>query len=409
MVNLAEIRGYMNRTSPAFIPYFKDKSRYQILYGGAGSGKSHKVARVILQRILKEKHNYLIVRKVDRTIKRSVFALMKALISQWGLTKEFSINLTDKTIIYNPTGSQIIFSGLDDVEKLKSIEGVTSIWIEEATELLQEDFEQLDLRLRGDQGVLKQITLTFNPFSEQHWIKQVFFDTDDYKAFKLKTTYLDNAFIDKDYKSVLENKRFTNPRFYNIYCLGNWGTAEGLIFQNVEQRLIREEEIKELDSIQGLDFGYTNDPSAFNQSYIDLKNKKLFIYDGFYQKGMSNNAISAKIKEMLLHRHLTTADSSEPKSIDAIKHKGVRIVGALKGKDSINTGIDFLLDYEIILNAHLVEFMTEFNNYSWAIDKKTNKTTNKPVDDFNHFIDSLRYATEKYHSKGKRGMLNIYG
>jgi phage terminase large subunit len=124
---------------------------------------------------------------------------------------------------------------------------------------------------------------------------------------------------------------------------------------------------------------------------------------------MSNNAISAKIKEMLLHRHQTTADSSEPKSIDAIKHKGVRIVGALKGKDSINTGIDFLLDYEIILNAHLVEFMTEFNNYSWAIDKKTNKTTNKPVDDFNHFIDSLRYATEKYHSKGKRGALNIYG
>ncbi len=409
MVNLAEIRGYMNRTSPAFIPYFKDKSRYQILYGGAGSGKSHKVARVILQRILKEKHNYLIVRKVDRTIKRSVFALMKNLISQWGLTKEFSINLTDKTIIYLPTGSQIIFSGLDDVEKLKSIEGVTSIWIEEATELLQEDFEQLDLRLRGDQGVLKQITLTFNPISEQHWIKKVFFDTEDYKPFRLKTTYLDNAFIDKDYKSVLENKRFTNPRFYNIYCLGNWGTAEGLIFQRIDQRLIREEEIKDLDSIQGLDFGYTNDPSAFNQSYIDIKNKKLFIFDGFYQKGMSNNAIAAKIKEMLLHRHLTTADSSEPKSIDAIKYKGVRIVGALKGKDSINTGIDFLLDYEIILNAHLVEFMTEFNNYSWKIDKKTNKTINQPVDDFNHFIDSLRYATEKYHSKGKRGPLNIYG
>jgi len=119
VVNLADIRGYMNKTSPAFIPYFKDKSRYQVLYGGAGSGKSHKVARVILQRILKEKHNYLIVRKVDRTIKRSVFALMKALISQWGLTKEFSINLTDKTIIYKPTNSQIIFSGLDDVEKTK--------------------------------------------------------------------------------------------------------------------------------------------------------------------------------------------------------------------------------------------------------------------------------------------------
>ena len=409
MVNLAEIRGYMNKTAPVFVPYFKNKNRYQVLYGGAGSSKSHKAARVILQRVIKEKHNFLIVRKVDRTIKRSVFALMKALISQWGLTKEFNINLTDKTIIYTPTGSQIIFSGLDDVEKLKSIEGVTSIWIEEATELLQEDFEQLDLRLRGDHGVLKQITLTLNPISEQHWIKRIFFDNPMSNLFTLKTTYLDNQFIDDDYKEVLENKKYTNPRFYNIYALGNWGTAEGLIFQNITQRLIKEEEINGLDCVQGLDFGYTNDPSAFSQSYIDIKNKKLFIYDGFYEKGMSNNAIAAKIKEMLLHRHQTTADSSEPKSIDAIKHKGVRIVGAAKGKDSINSGIDFLLDYEIILNAHLVEFMTEFNNYSWAIDKKTNKTTNKPVDDFNHFIDCLRYATEKYHSKGKRGMLNIYG
>ena len=310
-------------------------------------------------------------------------------------------------MIWKENGAQFMFSGLDDVEKLKSIEGVTSIWVEEATELLQEDFEQLDLRLRGNFGCLKQIILTLNPISDQHWIKKIFFDDPIEGVFTLKTTYLDNSFIDDEYKMVMNNKKKSNPRYYNIYALGNWGTAEGLIFQNVEQRLIREEEIRGLDSIQGLDFGYTNDPSAFNQSFIDIKNKKLFIYDGFYEKGLSNNSISTKIKDMLLHRHATTADSSEPKSIDAIKAKGVRISGALKGKDSINSGIDFLLDYEIILNAHLVEFMTEFNNYSWAVDKKTNKTTNKPVDDFNHFIDSLRYATEKYHAKGKRGRLNI--
>ena len=281
--------------------------------------------------------------------------------------------------------------------------------IGEAILPLQEDFEQLDLRLRGNTGALKQIILTLNPISDQHWIKKIFFDDPIDGVFTLKTTYLDNSFIDDEYKMVMNNKKKSNPRYYNIYALGNWGTAEGLIFNNVTQRLIREEEIKGLESIQGLDFGYTNDPSAFNQSFIDIPNKKLFIYDGFYEKGMSNNAITAKIKDMLLHRHLTTADSSEPKSIDAIKSKGVRIAGAQKGKDSINSGIDFLLDYEIILNAHLVEFMTEFDNYSWAIDKKTNKTTNKPVDDFNHFIDSLRYATEKYHAKGKRGRLNIDG
>lgn len=400
MVNLAEVRGYLNRTSPAFIPYFKDKSRYQVIWGGAGSGKSHKVARVILQRVLKEKHNYLIIRKVDRTIKRSVFALMKNLISQWGLTKEFDINLTDKTMIYKATGSQIMFSGLDDVEKLKSIEGVTSIWVEEATELLQEDFEQLDLRLRGEHGVLKQITLTLNPISEQHWIKKLFFDDPIKGVFTLKTTFLDNQFIDEDYKLVMENKKQTNPRFYNIYGLGNWGTAEGLIFNNVTTRLIKESELVGLDSICGLDFGYTNDPSSFNHSFIDTKNKKLFVFEGFYEKGLSNFAISEKIKDMLLHRHKVIADSSEPKSIESLKGKGIRVEGAVKGPDSIRAGVDYLLEYEIIVNAHLVEFMTEFDNYAWAVDKNK-KQLNKPVDDFNHFIDSLRYAAERYYLKKK--------
>ena len=154
-------------------------------------------------------------------------------------------------------------------------------------------------------------------------------------------------------------------------------------------------ELKGLECYQGLDFGYTNDPTAFSQSYVDDVNKKIYVYDGFYNKGMTNKFIAEEITRMLAHKHITTADSSEPKSIDYIKSKNVRIVGALKGADSINTGIDFLLEYEIIVNAHLVEFMTEFDNYSWGVDKKTNKATNKPVDDFNHFIDGLRYALER--------------
>lgn len=405
-ISLSGIKKELETKSPAFIPYFKDSSRYQILYGGAGSSKSHKTARYVLLRCLKERHNYLVVRKVNRTLKRSVFTLLKNILSRWcenwgvALDSIVDINLTELSIKFLHNNSQIMLTGLDDVEKLKSIEGVTSIWVEEATELLQEDFEQLDLRLRGEHGCLKQITLTFNPISEQHWIKRMFFDDPIESTFTLKTTYLDNQFIDEDYKMVMENKKKTNPRYYKIYALGDWGTAEGLIFNNITQRVIKEDEIKELDCVQGLDFGYTNDPTAFNQSYIDIKNKKIYVYDGFYEKGMSNSAIASKLKEMLMHRHETTADSAEPKSIDSIKHKGCRIKGALKGKDSINSGIDFLLDYEIILNAHLVEFMTEFNNYAWLVDKD-NRTTNKPVDDFNHFIDSLRYATEKYHAKGK--------
>jgi phage terminase large subunit len=407
MVNLALFRKHVKEKSPAFVPLFVDQSRYQIVWGGAGSGKSHIVARKILYRLLKEsdvKHNFLVIRKVDRTIKRSVFTLIRNIISRWGMIDEFSINLTDKTIIYKATGSQIMFSGLDDVEKLKSIEGVTSIWAEEATELNQEDFEQLDLRLRGNHGCLKQIILTLNPISEQHWIKKVFFDDPIQGVFTLKTTYLDNAFIDDDYKMVMENKKKTNPRYYNIYALGNWGTAEGLVFSRASARLIREEEIKGLRCVQGLDFGYTNDPTAWHQSYIDFTNKKIFVYDGFYEKGMSNAEIAEAIKEKLAHKHKTVADSSEPKSIDYIKGKGVKVEGAMKGKDSVNAGIDYLLEYEIIVNSHLVEFMIEFSNYAWAVDKD-GKTTNKPCDDFNHFIDSLRYSVEQYMKLEKIAMI----
>lgn len=396
MVNLADFRKHVKKHSPAFVPLFVDQSRYQIAWGGAGSGKSHIVARKMLYRLLKEKdvkHNMLVIRKVDRTIKRSVFTLVRNIISRWGLAAEFGINLTDKTIIYKPTGSQIMFSGLDDVEKLKSIEGVTSIWVEEATELLQEDFEQLDLRLRGDHGCLKQIILTLNPISEQHWIKKIFFDDPISGVFTLKTTYLDNAFIDDEYKMVMGNKKKTNPRYYSIYALGNWGTAEGLVFNRVTQRLIRPEELNGLIKVQGLDYGYTNDPTAFHESYVDMEARKIYVYDGFYEKGLSNAEIAQMIIDRKAHKTKTIADSSEPKSNDYIRSKGVRVEGALKGKDSINAGIDFILEFEVIVNAHLVEFMTEFNNYAWAVDKD-GKATNKPCDDFNHFIDSLRYSLE---------------
>lgn len=406
MVNLADFRKHVKDNSPAFVPAFVDKSRYQVLWGGAGSGKSHIVARKILYRLLKEldvKHNFLVIRKVDRTIKRSVFTLIRNIISRWRLSDQFDVNLTDKTITYKPNGSQIMFSGLDDVEKLKSIEGVTSIWCEEATELTQEDFEQLDLRLRGEHGCLKQIILTLNPISEQHWIKRIFFDDPMDGVFTLHTTYLDNAFIDDEYKMVMENKKKTNPRYYNIYALGNWGTAEGLVFSNATARLIRQDEISGLTCTQGLDFGYTNDPTAFNQSYIDFDRKRIYVYDGFYEKGMSNAKIASAIKEMQAHKHRTIADSSEPKSIDYIKGKGVKIEGALKGKDSVSAGIDFLSEFEIIVNSHLVEFMTEFGNYSWALGKD-GKPTNQPVDDFNHFIDSLRYAMEPYMKAQRRGI-----
>lgn len=397
VIDLADFRRHVQEKSPAFVPLFIDQSRYQVAYGGAGSGKSHIVARKHLYRLLHEhavKHNILIVRKVARTLRRSVFKLMCDLVNRWGLRSEFDINKTDLTLTYLPTGSAMIFSGLDDAEKIKSIEGVTSIWIEEATELSQDDFEQLDLRLRGDHGCLKQITLTLNPISEQHWIKRYFFDDPPPGVFTLKTTYPDNAFIDEAYKQVMESKKHTNPRYYNIYARGNWGTSEGLIFNAVTQRLIRTDEIAGLTRVQGLDFGYTNDPSAWHETYVDVDARKLYVFDGFYETGMSNAAIAKAVIEREAHKVLTVADSAEPKSIDYIRGEGVKIEGAAKGKDSVRAGLDYLLEYEIVVNAHLSEFMTEFLNYSWHVDRTTKKPTDRPADEFNHFVDALRYSME---------------
>ena len=395
----------MQDKSPAFVPLFTDRSRYHVAYGGAGSGKSHIVARKHLYRLLSEsdvKHNILIVRKVARTLRRSVFKLMCDLVSRWGLRSEFDINKTDLTLTYLPTGSAMIFSGLDDAEKIKSIEGVTSIWIEEATELSQDDFEQLDLRLRGDHGCLKQITLTLNPISELHWIKRYFFDDPPPDVFTLKTTYHDNSFIDDAYKQVVESKRHTNPRYYNIYALGNWGTSEGLIFNAVTQQLIRPDEIDGLERVQGLDFGYTNHPSAWHETYVDEAGRKLYVFDGFYETGMSNAELAKAIIERKAHKTLTTADSAEPKSIDYIRGKGVKIEPAAKGADSVRVGLDYLLEYEIVVNSHLSEFMTEFMNYSWRVDRATKKPTDQPEDDFNHFIDALRYSMERLAGIGAK-------
>lgn len=223
------------------ILYDKKKRRYNVLYGGAGSGKSVFVGQYIVLKLLQEKgHTFLVCRKVARTLRNSVFALFKQIIVDWGLYKYVKINKSDMTITF-PNGNTIIFAGLDDVEKLKSII-TTGIWIEEASEVSQEDFLQLDIRLRGKTKFVKQIFITFNPISAQHWLKSYFFDKNNVKALRsgvifadddlivLKSTYLDNKFIEENYKRVLESKKETDINFYNVYALGEWGIVSNNVF-----------------------------------------------------------------------------------------------------------------------------------------------------------------------------------
>ncbi len=233
-------RGAFN---PLFRPYLTDNThRYLILYGGAGSGKSVFAVQRFLYRLLTQPLcNILVVRAVAATNRDSTYALFRQVISKWGLSELFSCKDSDLRISC-ANGNSVIFKGLDDTEKLKSITfpkgELTDIWIEEASEILEEDFNQLDVRLRG-KGAHKQMVLTFNPVSVLHWLKLRFFDRKDPRAVVLKSTYKDNQFLDEDYKRTLEGYKDTDPYYYSVYCLGEWGVLGQTIFdaQKVSQRL----------------------------------------------------------------------------------------------------------------------------------------------------------------------------
>jgi len=210
---------------------FKDaylsQSRYLILFGGSGSGKSVFASQKVLLRVLSEpNHRILVLRKVGVNMRESVFKRLKNEISEMGLSNEFDILSTTMSFTHRGTGSEIILSGVDDVEKLKSIEKITSVWVEEATELSELEFDQIDLRLRGETPFYKQIILSFNPIDDRHWLKKRFFDNPPANAFVLKTTFKDNAFIDEEYRRVLEQKAALSPNLYRIYYLGEWGRED---------------------------------------------------------------------------------------------------------------------------------------------------------------------------------------
>lgn len=254
--------------NPCYLSLLDDKSRYLILYGGAGSGKSYFAAQKLILRMLEESdHKILIVRKVARTLRESTFSLLRGVISDWGLSHLFDVNKTDMTITCNTNGNQIIHAGLDDVEKMKSIHGITGLWIEEASEVEQQDFQQLDLRLRGFTKNYKQIVISFNPISALHWLKSVFFDKTRPNSTVKHTTYLDNKFIDDDYKQVLESMKEDDPYYYMVYALGQWGVTGKTIFnaEMVTERIIK---LKEISSAKKGYFNYLYVNGKINESSI---------------------------------------------------------------------------------------------------------------------------------------------
>lgn len=372
----------------------EDKSRYFILYGGAGSGKSVFVGQKILLRLLKEKnHRFLVARKVGRTLRNSVFSLFKDLISQWGLNNLFTINKTEMTITCI-NGNSIMFVGLDDVEKLKSIAGVTGIWIEEASEINKTDFDQLDLRLRGKTANYKQIIITFNPTSDQSWLKKEFFDRKVENSRILRTTYLDNKFIDDEYKKTLERLKETHYEWYRIYALGEWGSTGQKIFTNWEVKEIPiDPEEYTVPIYSGIDFGF-NDPSAFIR--IAVRDGVIYVFDELYETELTNAELIEKVeKKMEKKRDILICDAAEPDRIKEFKKTGfLKAKPAKKGAGSILSGIDKIKHYKVLVHPRCENVIMELQNYEYMKDKQTEEYLDQPKDNFNHLMDAFRYAME---------------
>ena len=388
--------------------FWEFKGRYRVCKGSRASKKSKTTALNFITNMMKYKGaNLLVVRKTYRTLKDSCFTELKWAIHRLGVDAWWSIKESPLELTYIPTGQKIYFRGLDDPLKVTSITvdvgQLCWMWIEEAYEITKEsDFDMLDESIRGasEGDLFKQITITFNPWNERHWIKKRFFDhPEDPDILAITTNYMCNEWLDAADLAVFERMKRDNPRRYRVAGLGDWGIVDGLIFENWKEEAFDLEEIKQIKGIQsafGLDFGYTNDPSALFCGMIDQSNKKIYVIDEMYKKGMSNEAIYAEILKMGYAKERITADCAEPKSIARLYDLGLyRIRAARKGKDSVNNGIDFIQDYEIIIHPRCVNFITEISNYTWDVDKFENKL-NKPIDDFNHLMDAMRYALEGF-------------
>lgn len=373
----------------------------QIFFGGSSSGKSFFLCQKIVLDNLNGV-NWLICRNVASTIRKSTFNEIKKAISRMGLMKYYRIQGTDMVITNTLNGRQILFAGLDDPEKIKSItpadDVLHRVFIEEATEVKRDAIMQLKKRLRGKSDISKHIVMAFNPILKSHFIYRDYFggwedDKNIYQdrdLFILKTTYKDNMFLTEDDKRLLEDE--SDPYFYNVYTLGNWGILGHVIFKNWNVENLKDR-VNQFDHLFfGCDFGYSSDPNALIKVHLDMTRKKIYICDEVYQAGMNDDELVRVSKEFADYNYIT-CDSAEPKTIDYMVNNNVNAVGAIKGADSINRGIRWLQGFEIIVDVSCQNFKNEIEQYHWQEDKYGNAMA-KPAGGNDHLIDALRYALE---------------
>ena len=406
-----------------YATFWNYKGRYRIVKGGRGSKKSYTTALwYIYNMMLLPESNLLVVRKVFDTHRGSTFAQLKTAMKRLGVSHLWKCTTSPMEMTYIPTGQKIIFRGLDDPLKITSITVDVGYlcwaWFEEMYQVGNEDdFNKIDMSIRGavPNHLFKQITCTFNPWSETHWLNDRFFkdgkidkenlikkglaihkNTKDILA--ITTNFRANEFLDEADLEVFKTMEKENPRRFEIEGNGNWGICEGTVYYRWEvldfdiKNLIRRGEYQ---TCIGLDFGFSNDPTALVVSLVNEDKKEIYIIDEHYQVGMFNEDIVNMIQYKGYSKSVIIADCAESKSIAWIKKNGVpRIKSSVKGPDSIIFGIQYLQGYKVYIHPKCKNFIVEIKNYVWDTDKKTGKSLNKPIDDFDHLLDAWRYSIE---------------
>lgn len=393
---------------PKFFPLLLDYSkRWEVYMGSAGSAKSYFITQKLIVRACNEPIKILVCRRTATTIRNTCFSLFKDILAKWKLTPYVKIRETDFNIKF-PNGSEIIFIGLDEETKLLSLNNISTVFIEEAFEVPRSIVEQLNLRMRGN-AANQQIIMAFNPISAHHWLHD-FCEINPPESFRyIHSTYKDNPFLSEEYIASLDELEKRNPQKYRVYGLGQWGIdADGLVFQNWKVEDFKHEDIKG-QLMCGLDFGFINDISAFTASLLVEEEKRIYIFKEWGATNKTNAELANVITALGFSKAAIVADSAEQKSIEELKRAGVqRIKACTKGAGSILFGIQKLQNYEIIIHPSCTGIITEFENYTWIKDKNTDTYTNKPIDEFNHYIDALRYSLQCVGTKLKTLDKNLF-
>lgn len=376
----------------------------EVHYGGASSGKSHGVFQKIVIKALKDwkkPRKILVLRKVGATVRDSVFADVQATLSYFGILNMCKVNMSAFRIEL-PNGAEFIFKGMDNPEKIKSIKGISDVVMEEASEFTLDDYTQLTLRLRDKAHKQKQIYLMFNPVSKANWVYNAFFVKKPKNTVVYQTTYKDNRFLDAVTRENIEELANRNEAYYKIYALGEFATLDKLVFPKYTKALLNKDDLRQITSYFGLDYGFINDPSAFMHVKIDDDRKRLYVVEEYVKKGLTNDKIAESITALGYAKEPIRADSAEKKSNQELRNLGIsRVIDVKKGAGSVMQGIQYLLQYEWIVDERCVKTIEELENYTWKKDKATNEYINEPVDSYNHCLDAIRYAIQDKITKSK--------